>query len=302
MSRYLPIVVGVLAIVGLTYAQVVMTDRFLTNNVTAEREAKKLENVPKEIGDWHGEDLKIEDDVRKKAGAVGAVSRSYRNVRTGEEVNLWLIVGHAHDIWRHTPNICFPASGFEARANEDSLYPMAFPDQPQSPFLTQTFFKEDFTGRKLVRVFWSWYNPESDDNEGKVVWDSPKNARRKFGNARALYKMYFTSEMRDPMETTEQSACIHFARDFLPVVSKVLAPDSSEKPAADTATAQEGTASPNAAAPATADAAKTEPATADKNAAPVNADLLTSPSDTPVDADKGKAKLPDTEAPKAAPK
>ena len=43
------------------------------------------------------------------------------------------------------------------------------------------------------------------------------------GNARALYKMYFTSEMRDPMETAEESACLRFAREFLPVVNKALA-------------------------------------------------------------------------------
>ena len=211
MSRYVPIVLGVLTIVGLTIPQIQMTDRLAGTNVSAEQQAKLLKNVPIDVGNWHGEDMPVDPTVADTAGAIGAVSRVYRNVRTGENVDLWLIVGHARDIARHTPNICYRSSGFEMRAPESSLYPMVFPDQPETPFLTNTFFKEDVTGRRLVRVFWSWYNPEADDDLTTVEWDAPSNARWRFGNSRALYKMYFTSKMRDPSETAEQSPCLHFA-------------------------------------------------------------------------------------------
>jgi hypothetical protein len=223
MSRYLPIVLGVLIIVGLTIPQFIMTDRWADTNVSAEQQAELLNNVPKTIGNWHGEDRPVDETVRETAGAIGAISRIYRNVRTGESVDLWLIVGHGRAISAHTPNICYRASGFEMRAPESSLYPMVFPGQREAPFLTNTFFKEDVTGRRLVRVFWSWYNTENEEHEGKVVWEAPSNSRWYFGNTRALYKMYFTSEMRDPMETAEESACLRFARDFLPVVNKALA-------------------------------------------------------------------------------
>ena len=39
-------------------------------------------------------------------------------------------------------------------------------------------------GRTLNRVFWAWFNPEADENKGKVVWEAPSNARWKFGNTR----------------------------------------------------------------------------------------------------------------------
>lgn len=224
MARYLPIVLGVLLIVGLTIPQIQMTDRLSGTNFNAEQRGELLDKVPKNIGDWHGEDRETDANVRKTAGAIGAVSRTYRNARTGEQVDLWLIVGHARDISAHTPDICYPASGFKANAKENSLYPMTFPDQPDStPFLTNTFLKEDITGQHLVRVFWSWYNPENKENEGKVMWEAPHNARWHFGNSRALYKMYFTSAMRDSKETAEASSCIRFARDFLPEVNKALA-------------------------------------------------------------------------------
>jgi hypothetical protein len=233
MTRYLPIALGVLLIVGLTIPQIIMTDRLSGTNVSAEQRAELLKLVPKDFGDWHGQDKPVDPNVKETAGAVGAaVSRDYRNSKTGERVDLWLIVGHARDISAHTPDICYPASGFEARAQENAIYPLIIPGLPDSPFWTNTFYREnELTGRRLIRVFWSWYNPE-DNKDSQVVWDAPQNARWHFGNTRALYKMYFTSEMRDPMETAEQSACIHFARDFLPEVNKALAA-VSHKPEAD---------------------------------------------------------------------
>jgi hypothetical protein len=84
-----------------------------------------------------------------------------------------------------------------------------------------------------VRVFWNWYNPENKENGDKVVWEAPKNARWYFGNTRSLYKMYFTSEMRDPKETADQSACVRFGRDFLPEVNKALAEVQLGVPGAD---------------------------------------------------------------------
>jgi hypothetical protein len=221
MFRYAPIAIGVLLIVGLTIVQVRMTDRLSDTNVTAQQRAELLKNVPEDIGDWHGTDKEIDENVKRTAGAVGAVSRQYRNIRTGEIVDLWLIVGHGRAISAHTPDVCYPSSGFSARAVENSLYPMSMDDDSQIPFLTNTFFREDaLTGRQLYRVFWTWYNTEKDADN--VVWEAPSNARWYFGNTRALYKMYFTSVMRGPEETADQSPCLSFAREFIPVVNKAL--------------------------------------------------------------------------------
>jgi hypothetical protein len=87
-----------------------MSDRFRGSNVTAEQQAKLLDGVPEEFGDWVSQNLAVTEEVKETAGAVGdPISRTYRNSRTGEIVTLWLIVGHARAISSHTPNICFPA-------------------------------------------------------------------------------------------------------------------------------------------------------------------------------------------------
>jgi hypothetical protein len=86
-------------------------------------------------------------------------------------------------------------------------------------FFTNTFTKEDPSGRQLKRVFWSWHKPSED---GEVEWKAPDIVRWEFGNARSLYKLYFTSDMRDLRETTDESMAMKFAKEFLPVVDKAL--------------------------------------------------------------------------------
>ena len=71
----------------------------------------------------------------------------------------------------------------------------------------------------MIRVFWSWYKP---NEEGMVEWKAPKIVRWEFGNARSLFKLYFTSNMHDFRETTEESPAMKFAKDFMPVVDKAL--------------------------------------------------------------------------------
>jgi hypothetical protein len=264
MTRYFPIAIGVMLIVGLTVIHARMSDRFADSNVSAEQRAELLKLVPMSFGDWSGEDKPVDPLVKQKAGSEGiAVSRSYRNSRTGERVDLWLICGHAREISAHTPDVCYPGAGFEARAKENGQFPFTL-NGKQTPFLTNTFFKEDVTGRHLVRVFWTWFNSESGEHAGDVVWEAPQGARYHFANSRALFKMYFTSEMRDTLETPEQSACIHFARDFMPEVNKALQGvyDTDKK----------GDASPAAAGDeATGEAGAAEGPAADSGSAPVAA-------------------------------
>jgi hypothetical protein len=228
MFRELPIILCVLAIVGFTYAESRIAGRFEGSDLTEEQFTALLQNVPEDIGDWHGENLSVDEDVRTRAGARGYVSRAYRNNLTGDEVTLWLIVGHSKDICRHTPDICYPSSGFKMRADENSRQVLEFEGQPKADFYTNTFVKEDPSGRQVIRVFWSWYKPNSD---GTIKWEAPSNVRWTFGNARSLYKMYFSSVMKDVRETTDQSPCMKFAEQFMPVVNKALSTSKSESPA-----------------------------------------------------------------------
>jgi hypothetical protein len=239
MMRQVPIILGVLAMIGLTVAEARMSGRFQGSSMTEEQFADLLKNVPMDIGDWHGTDLPVEEQVSLTAGARGYVSRAYKNSITGEIVTVWLIVGHAKDVMRHTPDVCYPSSGFTMRAPENSLQPFVFDGKSMGEFFTNTFVKADSDGRQLIRVFWSWHKPSED---GTVEWKAPEIVRWEFGNARSLFKLYFTSNMRDYRETTEESSSMKFAKEFLPELDMALTtaglPTEGEAPAAEAPAAE----------------------------------------------------------------
>ena len=89
--------------------------------------------------------------------------------------------------------------------------------EPQGHIITDSSYRN-------YRLEVEYRFPGKPGNSGVLVHAS---------TPRALYKMYFTSSMRDPKETAEQSACVRFARDFLPEVNKALAEVYSETPNSD---------------------------------------------------------------------
>jgi hypothetical protein len=95
-----------------------------------------------------------------------------------------------------------------------------------------------------------------ESQHGQVRWQAPSNPRWQFGNTRALFKMYFTSEMRDPKETTEDGPCARFAREFLPIVNDALAQVYSGS-AASVSSGGEDAAGTKEAEPAPTEAAET---------------------------------------------
>src|SRR5262245_37561504 len=112
LRLYAPAAVAFVLIGGLTYWESIYSDRFVSTSVTAEEFGKRFANVPLEVGNWVGTDTKVEGATLAQAGAVSHVSRRYVNQDTKQQVDLWLIVGHAREICRHTPDICYPSQGY----------------------------------------------------------------------------------------------------------------------------------------------------------------------------------------------
>ena len=74
--------------------------------------AERLQDLPLKLDEWVGEDTESNERELKAAGAVGHVSRTYRNTRTGQHVSVFIVTGHSRDISVHTPDRCYPAAGF----------------------------------------------------------------------------------------------------------------------------------------------------------------------------------------------
>ena len=155
-------------------------------------------------------------EVKERSGAVNFVSRQYTHEGTGSSVDLWLIIGHARDIIRHTPDICYPSSGFQQRGSR-LRHTVYYEPGKEGRFYTSKFQKEDALVRQTQRVFWAWNHPEFHK------WDAPESPRFFYGMAtRALYKMYFTSTVSPSEDTLDDNAAAEFAELVLPVIDEAL--------------------------------------------------------------------------------
>jgi hypothetical protein len=213
--KFLPYVLAGVLIVGLTFVEAGFSDRWHDSSVDAAEFGKLFDRVPMDIGSWHGEDLDVEEDVRRTAGAVSYVSRRYTEENTDRWVTLWLIVGHSRDVCRHTPNICYPNAGF--KQNSSILkHHLSVAGGEEAVFYTAKFEKADEMSRHIERVFWTWNHPERDR------WEAPDNQRREYGNSRALYKLYFTSSVMKDEDTIEDSVAVEFAEQMVPLINAAL--------------------------------------------------------------------------------
>jgi hypothetical protein len=251
MLRYLPYALGVILLAGATLWQAKIVDRWGMSGISEEGLNQRFANVPMNIGDWVGTDHEVEDIITEKAGAVAHVNRVYRNTETGEEVAMWLIAGHAKDIVRHTPDICYPAQGYR-RAQNQITHEMPTADGTKAVFWTAVFAPETQLDAGMRRVFWAWaISPEGD---AEPEWRAPSSPRQTFRNTPSLFKMYFTSLLTPREETAAASPCTDFARTCIPRVNEALFGDV---PANGAAPSSEATTAADAAAdgPASADAA-----------------------------------------------
>jgi len=226
MLKYLPFVVVAIAMVPLTWYQWQLLDWVWGENTPAIQCAYLLESeIPREFGDWVGEDRAVDPEILEVAGADGYIDRTYTNQKTNEQVSIWFIVGHFRQVSRHTPNFCYRAAGFD-QVEPVSVHRFQVADLPTSEFRTAKFMAND-SGRQLFqRVFWAWWKPEplkegQSPDDVNVVWTAPEEPRIGFGYCRALYKLYFTAHS-DAEERPEESVCLKFASEFLPIVHERL--------------------------------------------------------------------------------
>jgi hypothetical protein len=219
---YAPVAVAVIAILGLTFWEAQLSDRFTSSSMTAEEFGKRFRNVPNTLGNWVGQDNPVEQATLEQAGAVSHVNRRYVNSETGQQVDLWLIVGHAREICRHTPDICYPSQGYSQQGSR-VVFPIETSDDEGEPakFFTAKFRNESNLGSRMERVFWAW----NGNREGQDQWEAPEFQKLHYGNNTALYKMYFTAPMSDSDEAVARNKAVEFAKLMLPHINRALFPE-----------------------------------------------------------------------------
>ena len=113
-----------------------------------------LEDVPRELGPWKGQDDALDPKIASAAGAVDAVFRTYTNVETGVRISTILLYGPAAEVFIHAPEACYPTSGYQVLSGPE-VRQVAIGDR-EVPFFAHTFVRGEGGQRDTQRVFCTW--------------------------------------------------------------------------------------------------------------------------------------------------
>jgi hypothetical protein len=208
MKRMLPAVVAValVLIAGLVHG--FWTDRWHTNKAV-EAAVANLNRVPRVVGDWKAEPMK--GDLSDK-DIPGQLFLNYVNQKTGDSITVALVCGRPGPVAIHTPDVCYPASGFKVGRK----LPYSPPGFKDAHFFTTEVAHSSAADQKHQRIFWSWF--------AAGRWEAPENPRLTFTRRfPVLYKLYVLREMVADVPI-EQDPCVEFLRQILPELEKALEP------------------------------------------------------------------------------
>lgn len=212
--------------------------------------AAAIDDMPLIVGDWEAPEIEEEPSEADRqqldaAGAIGHLSRTYRNPKTGDAVSVYMICGASRNVAVHTPDACYPGAGF--RMEGDSQPYSIQTGATNSEFTTAVFLKEEPTGTQRLRLFWAW------NSSGE--WEAPAMPRLRFGGRTALNKIYLISQS-PPGEAVGDSPIIEFAQQFLPLANAKLFPEQQAAPAAPTEATEKADTTPAEAVPNEAESAE----------------------------------------------
>jgi hypothetical protein len=205
--------VALAMVVCATYLQGRMTDRWSGRNVTAElkRAATLLESrFPERFAGWESvEELAASPRELEKAGAVGHVSRIYKNAKSKAAISTFVVCATPRDASGHTPDRCYPGAGFEiAETEHRETVPLT--DGREAQVFTGTFRRAGQT----LRVFWT-YGVDGG-------WIAPQIARIELADAKAVYKLYAIIDETSLPPGVGTKVCRQFLAELLPCFDTAL--------------------------------------------------------------------------------
>lgn len=218
IAGWVPVILGVAAVVGVTAVQGLLTERWTGKNVTEElkRDAALLEaGFPKEFGPWRMVGETQADPLQLKvAGAVGHISREYKHVDTGVRVGVFAVCATPHDASGHTPDRCYPSAGFEI-GEQEHRETIPLEDGTKAEAFSGSFRKPG----ESLRILWTY------TATGK--WMAPQIARIELANFPAVFKLYTLIDETNMQRGEGTRTGLQFLADLIPEFDKAMYGGSS---------------------------------------------------------------------------
>jgi hypothetical protein len=146
----------------------------------ADRAAKIHAHVL-QLGDYQME--QVPNDMPLKEKSI-ATSRRYFSPSRNQLVVTSVISGAPGSVATHTPDVCYPSSGYRT-VREPKRETIDLPGGGKASYYFAEFEKKTATQTERQRVRWAW---TVDGN-----WEAPERARFAYLRAPELYKLYIVT-------------------------------------------------------------------------------------------------------------
>jgi EpsI family protein len=153
-----------------------------------------LREIPYVLGTWRsleGTEATLDPEIARIAGSSDHVIRAYVDDKTGERVTVLLLYGPSQAVWAHTPEVCYPASGFT------TVIPSREIQVPLEDSARTAAFREALYGKtrggltELSEVYYSFFNAG--------VWRSDMSGQwKQFRYHPGMFKIQIERRVKTP--------------------------------------------------------------------------------------------------------
>lgn len=183
----------------------------------------QIKELPKVVGNWVrvGEDMQLEAQTLQIAGCTDYMYRNYSDERTGVTLTVLVAFGPAIRVFPHSPDVCFPANGYELRGGprirnvevegpgpEDGSAP-----KRTVPFKASAYGKDGGGSEELREVYYTFWH------DGR--WDpEAAETKNRFQHRPALFKVQVERSI-NPNEINAPSSSIeNFVASLIPEIDR----------------------------------------------------------------------------------
>jgi len=119
-----------------------------------------LKELPMVLGSWRaleGVETTLDPEIARVAGSSDHILRTYVDDKTGERATVLVLYGLAPLVWGHTPEVCYPAVGFQPLvAPRDA--PITLENGKTVPFREALYGKSQAGASSYHEVYYSFRN------------------------------------------------------------------------------------------------------------------------------------------------
>jgi hypothetical protein len=199
---------ALLMLLGYGAAEAVWTNRW-HNSRAREQAVAQLGQVPLTVGDWLGEDLKLENWQQEQGEIDGYLFRRYVQERTGEVVTLLIVCGRPGPIALHPPDVCYRGLGYQPDGAPGRAV-LAGAGPGRAEFWQALFRKPD----DRLQLRWAW--------SATGDWLAADSPRVQFARSPVLYKLYLARQALNEDRPADDDPGATFLRQLLPQLSQHL--------------------------------------------------------------------------------